>query len=262
VYCEGQPVAAPLRDLARDIVDDRILTLAGAMLGLKHSLLVPIRVEDEVAGSIGFYGPGEMTSDQWTLGESFARQIGLTIENSILRRLLEQDTRREAVPQSDPRLGTDKAFRDALSMDLLAIASHDRAASGGADASRDNAADDPLREDNLFGLDRSRYGEPPTETIVRFADVTLAVEGFEAMRGGERLGLTRREYELLLCFMHHPRQVLNRDQLCRYVWGYDFDGESNFVDVAVKELRKKLESRGQPRLIHTVRGYGYVLRDQ
>jgi two-component system response regulator MprA len=75
------------------------------------------------------------------------------------------------------------------------------------------------------------------------------------------LRLTPREYELLEVFLRHPRQALSRDQLCQQVWGYAFEGESNFVDVAVKELRRKLEADGHSRLIQTVRGYGYALRE-
>ncbi len=62
--------------------------------------------------------------------------------------------------------------------------------------------------------------------------------------------------------MRHLKQALSREQLCQMVWGYAFEGESNFVDVAVKELRKKLEAGGQPRLIQTIRGFGYALREE
>lgn len=261
VYVEGQPVAAPLRDLAQDIVDDRILTLAGTMLGLNHSLLVPIRVEGDVAGSLGLHGPTEMTSTQWIIGESFARQIGLTIENARLHTLLDEAKKAGAGGRLGRRAPTDEPFRDALRVNLLAIASRDRTERG-LGSPHDGEDGDPLRVDDLFGLEQSRAEGTPAETVMRFADIVLDVDRLEAARAGERLGLTRREYDLLLCFMRHPRQVLSRDHLCRDVWGYDFDGESNFVDVAVKELRKKMEANGQPRLIHTVRGYGYVLRDE
>jgi DNA-binding response OmpR family regulator len=76
------------------------------------------------------------------------------------------------------------------------------------------------------------------------------------------VSLTPREFDLLEVMLRHPRQVLSREQLCQQVWGYAFEGESNFIDVAIKELRKKLEVNGLPRLIQTVRGYGYALREE
>ncbi len=78
---------------------------------------------------------------------------------------------------------------------------------------------------------------------------------------GIPLNLTRTEFELLAYFMLHPRQVLERSQILGAVWGYDFGGEDNVLEVYVGYLRKKLETDGRPRLIHTVRGVGYVLRE-
>jgi two-component system, OmpR family, response regulator MprA len=83
----------------------------------------------------------------------------------------------------------------------------------------------------------------------------------EVSRGGRAIHLTRRELELLLAFMHRPRQVLGREELLTRVWGYDFVTETNVVEVYVLYLRRKLEAGGEPRLLHTVRGAGYVLRD-
>ncbi|MGI8553206.1 MAG: winged helix-turn-helix domain-containing protein [Dehalococcoidia bacterium] len=74
--------------------------------------------------------------------------------------------------------------------------------------------------------------------------------------------MTPREYDLLAAFLHHPRQALSREQLLQQVWGYGFEGESNFIDVAVKELRRKMEVGGRSRLVQTVRGYGYTLREE
>jgi len=74
--------------------------------------------------------------------------------------------------------------------------------------------------------------------------------------------LTAKEYELLELFMRHPRQVLTREIIFDRVWDYDFGGESNIIEVYVRYLRQKTEEGGLPRLIHTVRGIGYVLRDE
>jgi len=75
------------------------------------------------------------------------------------------------------------------------------------------------------------------------------------------ISLTAKEYELLELFMRHPRQVLTRDVIFDRVWGYDFGGESNIIEVYIRYLRQKLEAEDEPRLIHTVRGMGYVLRE-
>ena len=79
--------------------------------------------------------------------------------------------------------------------------------------------------------------------------------------GGHLFDLTAKEYELLELFMRHPRQVLTRDIIFDRVWDYDFGGESNIIEVYVRYLRQKTEQSGMSRLIHTVRGIGYVLRD-
>ena len=80
------------------------------------------------------------------------------------------------------------------------------------------------------------------------------------MRGDRDLELTRRELELLKLFVHHPGEVLSRERLHEDVWGYDFDPKTNVADVFVGYLRRKLEAGGEPRVIHTVRGIGFVLR--
>ena len=99
------------------------------------------------------------------------------------------------------------------------------------------------------------------EQRLNYADLAVDTTARQAYRAGRALRLTPREYELLVLFLRHPRQALSREQLCQQVWGYAFEGESNFVDVAVKELRKKLEADGGSRLIQTVRGFGYSLRE-
>lgn len=97
--------------------------------------------------------------------------------------------------------------------------------------------------------------------VLRYADLSLDTRSWEARRGNRTFELTPKEYELLLLFLQHPRQVLTRDTLMEKVWGYDFDGESNVLEVFIKNLRQKLEAGGEPRLIQTVRGVGYVLRE-
>jgi len=96
---------------------------------------------------------------------------------------------------------------------------------------------------------------------LRFADLTLDPAAHEARRGNRRIELTRTEFLLLELFMLNPRRVLSRSLIHERVWGYDFGPASNSLGVYVGYLRRKLEAEGEPRLIHTVRGVGYVLRD-
>jgi len=97
---------------------------------------------------------------------------------------------------------------------------------------------------------------------LRFADLTLDPAAHEARRGNRRIELTRTEFLLLELFMLNPRRVLSRSLIHERVWGYDFGPASNSLGVYVGYLRRKLEAEGEPRLIHTVRGVGYVLRSQ
>jgi two-component system, OmpR family, response regulator MprA len=97
--------------------------------------------------------------------------------------------------------------------------------------------------------------------VLRFADLGLDTGSRQAIRGGRAIDLSTTEYELLAYLMRHPNQVLPRDRIVERVWGYDFEGESNVLEVYVGYLRRKLEEGGEPRLIQTVRGAGYVLRE-
>jgi two-component system response regulator MprA len=96
---------------------------------------------------------------------------------------------------------------------------------------------------------------------LRFADLTMDVAAHEVRRGSRLIELSRTEYSLLELFLNHPRQVLARSTIFERVWGYDFGPTSNSLGVYVGYLRRKLEEDDEPRLLHTVRGVGYVLRD-
>jgi two-component system response regulator MprA len=95
---------------------------------------------------------------------------------------------------------------------------------------------------------------------LRFEDLTLDPVAHEVHRAGGRLELTRTEFALLELFMRHPRQVLTRSTIFEHVWGYDFGAASNTLGVYMGYLRRKTEEGGEPRLLHTVRGVGYILR--
>jgi two-component system response regulator MprA len=98
-----------------------------------------------------------------------------------------------------------------------------------------------------------------TETL-RYGDLALDPAAHEVRRGARRIDLSRTEFTLLELFMRHPRQVLTRTQIFESVWGYDLGSTSNALGVYIGYLRRKTEEAGEPRLLHTVRGVGYVLR--
>jgi two-component system response regulator MprA len=111
----------------------------------------------------------------------------------------------------------------------------------------------------IRGLLRRR-GRAGSE-ILRFADLVLDPTAREVVRGGRRIELTLTEFTLLELFLSHPREVLPRGLIFTIVWGFDFGSNSNSLNVRIGHLRRKLEAGGKPRLIHTVRGFGYVLRE-
>ena len=112
----------------------------------------------------------------------------------------------------------------------------------------------------VHALLRRQQAEHP-ETL-RFADLTLDTGTHEVRRGQRSIALTALEYRLLQEFLLHPHQVLSKEALLDRVWGYDFGGNGNIVEVYVKQLRQKLEGEGEARLIHTLRNVGYVLREE
>lgn len=106
-----------------------------------------------------------------------------------------------------------------------------------------------------------RYRETE-ETVLSFSDLKLNLETYQAWRGARELNLTAKEYELLSYFLKNPRQILPREKIMDTVWGYDYQGESNVLEVYIGYLRQKLEENGEKRLLHTVRGIGYTLKEQ
>jgi two-component system response regulator MprA len=132
----------------------------------------------------------------------------------------------------------------------------------------DEGADDylvkPMDLQELLAHVRAllRRRNPEQAEVLRFADVELDTGTRMARRGKREINLSTTEYELLALFMRRPRQVLTRDIIMERVWGYDFEGESNVLEVYVGYLRNKLEAGGEPRILHTIRGAGYVLREK
>ncbi len=120
----------------------------------------------------------------------------------------------------------------------------------------------PYRTDDFLRLVRL-YLQPdtPASEKLRFGDLMLDLATRRALRNGRSIDLTMKEFELLKYLMEHPREVLTREQILENVWGYDFVGESNVIEVYIRYLRLKIEDEGEKRLIQTVRGVGYVLRE-
>jgi two-component system response regulator MprA len=135
----------------------------------------------------------------------------------------------------------------------------------GLDAGADDYLVKPFAFDELLARIRAllrRVAPSEVNAPLQFADLELDPATRRARRGEREIELTAKEYDVLELFMRHPRQVLTRDIIYDRIWGYDFGGESNIIEVYVRYLRAKLEAGGEPRLIHTIRGVGYVLREE
>jgi two-component system, OmpR family, response regulator MprA len=148
----------------------------------------------------------------------------------------------------------------------------------GLDAGADDYLVKPFELDELLAriralLRRTSYAQEQAGAIadvdfgsgargfLTFGDLRMDLATREVTRRGRTVELTRTEYTLLEMFLSHPRQVLTREQILKSVWGFDFEPSSNSLDVYVMYLRRKTEAGGEPRLLHTVRGVGYVLKD-
>lgn len=135
----------------------------------------------------------------------------------------------------------------------------------GLDAGADDYVVKPFHLEELLARVRAhlrRTEEAETANILRFEGLSLNRQTQEVYRGNRVIELTAKEFDLLACLLSHPRQVITRGQILKQVWGYDFLGDSNIIEVYIRYLRLKLEANNEQRLIHTVRGVGYVVRQE
>jgi two-component system response regulator MprA len=158
-----------------------------------------------------------------------------------------------------------RRLRAASSVPILMLTAKDAVSDRvqGLDAGADDYLVKPFALDEVLARLRAllRRAKPETPEVLTFADLRLDTGTHQAFRGERAIELTAKEYELLELFLQHPRQVLTREVIYDRVWGYDFGGESNIIEVYVRYLRQKTEAESEDRLLHTVRGVGYVLRE-
>ena len=170
------------------------------------------------------------------------------------------------MPRLDGLELTRRLRADGSEIPILMLTARDQVADRveGLEAGADDYLVKPFALEELVARVRAlmrRLGPDDTAAKLSFADVELDTGTREVSRGDEQLTLTRTEFALLELFLRNPKQVLTRSVIFDRVWGYDFGYGSNSLDVYISYLRKKTEAGGKPRLIHTVRGVGYALRE-
>jgi two-component system response regulator MprA len=170
------------------------------------------------------------------------------------------------MPRVDGLELTRRLRSDGSELPILMLTARDQVADRveGLEAGADDYLVKPFALAELVARVRAllrRLGPADAATLLRFAHLELDTGTREVRRGDEPLTLTRTEFALLELFLRNPKQVLTRSVIFDRVWGYDFGYGSNSLDVYISYLRKKTEAAGKPRLIHTVRGVGYALRE-
>ncbi|HTP07020.1 MAG TPA: response regulator transcription factor [Anaerolineae bacterium] len=164
-------------------------------------------------------------------------------------------------------LETAKMLRETSPVPILMLTARDAVENRveGLDSGADDYLVKPFAPEELLARIRALLRRTDTTekgSTLMYADLTLDPLTRETRRGTRSFNLTPKEFDLLMYLMRHPRQVMPRERILQDVWGYDFDGNGNVLEVYVGYLRSKTEAGGEPRLIHTVRGVGYALREE
>lgn len=157
-----------------------------------------------------------------------------------------------------------RATQNSVSVTVLLPTGEIQSCVAALDAGADDCLFIPFPMEEFMARLRTqlRRSQKQPASICRFAEITLDQNAHQVYVNGHGVELTAKEFDLLEYLMRHPRQVVSRDQILEHVWNYEFLGTSNVIEVYIRYLRLKLEVHGAKRLIHTVRGVGYVLRDQ
>ena len=159
-----------------------------------------------------------------------------------------------------------RRLRSASNVPILMLTARDSVQDRvtGLDVGADDYMVKPFAFDELLARLRALFRRHRMEVapeVYRYADLELTPRTRQVRRGGDGVELTAKEFDLLELFMRHPGQVLTREVIYEHIWEYDFGGESNIIEVYVRYLRNKLEAGGKSRLLQTVRGVGYALRE-
>jgi len=202
-----------------------------------------------------------LTYEGYTVDTALTGQVGLTLAREQMPDLIVLDW---MLPKMDG-LEVCRRLQKLGNQPILMLTAKDTTQDRveGLDAGADDYVVKPFEIEELLARIRVLLRRTAADRVkvLEFADLALDSSTRKAKRGEREIELTAKEYDLLELFMRHPDQVMTREVIFDRVWDYDFGGESNVLDVYIRYLRQKLEEEGESRLIYTVRGVGYVMRE-
>jgi two-component system response regulator MprA len=202
-----------------------------------------------------------LTYEGYTVDTALTGQVGLTLAREQMPDLIVLDW---MLPKMDG-LEVCRRLQKLGNQPILMLTAKDTTQDRveGLDAGADDYVVKPFEIEELLARIRALLRRTAADRVkvLEFADLALDSSTRKAKRGEREIELTAKEYDLLELFMRHPDQVMTREVIFDRVWDYDFGGESNVLDVYIRYLRQKLEEEGESRLIYTVRGVGYVMRE-
>ena len=212
------------------------------------------RIRDLLRRGLIFEGYSVDTAED---GETALRMARETLPDAVILDIM--------LPKMDG-LEVCRRIRGASNVPILMLTARDSVPDRvtGLDAGADDYMVKPFAFDELLARLRALFRRHRMENapdVYRYADLELNPRTRQVHRADDLVELTAKEFDLLELFMRHPGQVLTREMIYEHIWDYDFGGESNIIEVYVRYLRSKLEATGKPRLIQTVRGVGYALRE-